>query len=99
MIESALEDVAVNPDRLLHVAYEENGATIEVVALACHYVAASPSGKRSIGIEIIFDPEIQPPKPLPIEPYRCPTMRLEQRLLPPKNVKKIAPIKVADLAP
>lgn len=99
MTESTLQDVAVDPDRLLLVAWEENGAPIEIVALSCHYVAAGPDAKRSIGIEVIFDPEIQPPRPLPTEAYRCPTARLEQRLLPPKDVKKIAPIKVPNLAP
>jgi hypothetical protein len=100
MIESPLiEDVTVRPDCLLHVAYEESGARIEIVALTCHYVAAGPNGQRRIGIEIVFDPEIQPPKPIPTEPYRCPMMRLEQRLVSSRKLKKIAPIKIEELLP
>jgi hypothetical protein len=88
------DGIEVNPVRLLRVTYAEgDGPTIEVIALACHYVAAHlPDGKRAIGIEIVFDPTIQPPHDLPTTSYRCPEDRFERRLLAPRDLKKITPV-------
>ncbi len=88
------DDILVDPARLIRVTYTTpEDPAIEVLALACHYVVASnPDGKRAIGIEVIFDPTIQPPQTLPTEAYYCPTSRLERPLIAPKDLKKVSPI-------
>lgn len=89
-----MDGIEVNPVRLLRVTYAEgDGPTIEVIAHVCHYVTAHlPNGKPTIGIEIVFDPTIQPPHDLPTEVYFCPEGRFESRLLAPRALKKISPV-------
>lgn len=87
------DSIYVHPPGLLRVTCAEpDGSTTEILALACHYVVCeTPSTRRSIGIEVVFDPTIQPPHDLH-EPYFCPASRVERRVLAPKDLKKIAPI-------
>lgn len=86
------DGVLVDPERLVRVTHDlPDGSSAEVVALACVYVPVASADRRVIAIEIIFDPDVQSPRDLPTDPYRCPVERLERRLLPPKCLKKIAP--------
>jgi hypothetical protein len=87
----SLEDLLIGPDRLIHVTHDlPDGSSTTVVAIACAYTAVQQNGRNAVAIEVIYDPETQPPIELPREAYPCPLARLQRRLLRPKDVKRIA---------
>ena len=90
------EDILVDPDRLVCVTHVlPDGSSAAVVAIVCAYVVLQQAGKAVIAIEVVYDPEAQPPSEIAREAYRCPFDRLQRRLLPPKDVKTISIIEAA----
>jgi hypothetical protein len=66
----------------------DDGASREVLAVWCRYVAAhDPSGRQGVAIELAWDPA----GPQPLTPYWVPAHALERVLLPPSRVELIRP--------
>ena len=93
MIAHGPYDIVVDPERMVRVLYATPAGPKAIVALNCAYVSVrAATGRRVVAIEIVFDPDVQPPTaPIPHVPYYCPQARLQSLLLAPGDLRNISP--------
>lgn len=93
MIAHGPYDIVVDPERMVRVLYTSPAGPQAIVALSCAYVSVrAATGRRVVAIEIVFDPDVQPPAgPIPHAPYYCPQVRLQSLLLAPGHLRNISP--------
>ncbi len=81
-------DLVVDPEQMLSISYDDDGAERTTTAVTCRFVpAVGPSGQKQIALEILWDPGVQHPSQI----YYCPEARMHRMLLPPGRVRRIRP--------